>query len=291
MTLTTSSHSTRVRSADTRRRVGFTLIELLVVIAIIAVLAALTGAAIQMTMVRQRNLNTKGDVNKLQQSLDVEYSRVVKQCADDRVATPCRIPQAIRTYCGDDNRAQAIWTAMNLYRQFPQSFAEINSQPNVGGYQLSPLTTFANVALLPSGQLSPTDESGVLLFIILTQKSVAGGGAMATAGDDLSLQKLVTVTTAGGTTTLPTFKDAFGNSIGFNRWDTGSPFPGSPSPMNPKNLDPLDTRNLVLGWSNPIPVSLGFNGKYRVPNVYSPGNPNAKPPTPVYGYQAKQYGN
>jgi|GEM_PF-2605856 len=298
MTLTTSSHLEPGRCPATharagRRRGGFTLIELLVVIAIIAVLAALTGAAIQMTTVRQRNLNTKSDVNKLQQALDVEYSRVVKKCADDRVAG--RIPQQIQTYCVDPNRAQAVWTAMNLYRQFPNSFTEAQTTLTVGGYSLPPMATFASVQSLPTGQVGGNDESGVLLYIILSQKSVTGGGAMASDADNLGLQKMVTI----GSTSLPAFKDAWGNSIGFHRWDASPtvqavPFLPSPSPMNANNYDPLDTRNLVLSWTDPtngpyIRNLLSFNGHNRIPGVYSPGQPNAN--NPVYGYQAKVYGN
>ena len=124
MTLTTRAPVARPTPPA---RAGFTLIELLVVLAIIGIMLAILGVALQKTVEGQKVRTTKGELYKLQQSLDAEYDRVIKKCAEDQRSST-GLPQPIVTYAeGDPNRALAIWTALNLRRQFPETFVEAQS--------------------------------------------------------------------------------------------------------------------------------------------------------------------
>lgn len=121
---------------------------------------------------------------------------------------------------------------------------------------------------------------------------------MATSGDELGLQRKVTF----GSASLSTYVDAWGNSVGFRRWDTSGEVQGAPYTDNNNSYkDPLDPRNLVAGWQTngtPSPkrsdvTSLGFNSQNRVTTVYSP----CRLPSPsdtaddILGYRLRQFGN
>jgi hypothetical protein len=137
----------------------------------------------------------------------------------------------------------------------------------------------------------------VLLYIILSKKSVAGGGAMASSADDLSqsMQRQVTI----GGRTFNTFADKWENSVGFRRWAKDAEVQDSPY-TDPKlgNKDPLDPRNLVFGWADSIKrqdmsnPTFGFTGVNRVANVFSVGRDQA-PGTPddMLGYRLRRHGN
>jgi prepilin-type N-terminal cleavage/methylation domain-containing protein len=321
MTRTTRPRPATGRTAN--RRAGFTLVELLVVIAIVAILLAITGVALQKTVDGQKIRTSREQVYKLQQSLDIEIERVNKGCAKDQQNKA--ISPKVVEYCeGDMNRALAVWTAMKLRQQFPDTFAEATSPsyitmtatgtlalrtgsvPNGESqqYALNPLATFAGVQALTSTvlrtPLSPAnaEESGALLYIILTQKSVGGAEAMAVSGDELGQQRKA----ASG---LNTFADAYGNSIGFCRWygcNTGedevqqAEYAGGVNVFNAANRDPLDPRNLVLGWAdgtklgqmNPSPWF--FNGRNRLATVYSLGRVLADPTDDLMGYRLRRFG-
>jgi prepilin-type N-terminal cleavage/methylation domain-containing protein len=275
-------------------RRGLTLIEIVVVVAIIAVLTALSAAALSKVVEVQRNKTSKDRLYKLQLALDAEYERVVSQCADDQRKK--RIPDGVMKYAeGDEYRAQAIWTALQLRRQFPTNFFEaINGvtvrDRNTGQtlYTLQPHDVFAkfnsgtrdaNGAWIPNTGGQPNEESGVLLYLILTDKSVGGGGAMGRSGDELTQAQQRTVGPG-----FQTFSDAWENSIGFHRWYAGAEvqnqeWAGSVNTFNSANLDPLDKRNLIIGWSpdpnDPRRVAMAsilqFTGQNRVATVYSIG--------------------
>jgi prepilin-type N-terminal cleavage/methylation domain-containing protein len=263
-------------------RSAFTLVEMMVVIAIIATLLAITGVAVQKTAEGQRYKTTREQLLKGQQTLDLEYERIVKQCTNPNNT----IPQPVVNYCESDvNRSRAVWTAMNLRQQFPDSFAEalssvyisqdssgvlhlrIEATPLVPPlpaapptmpmgetliYWLKPVSTFAVVATaVPIPK--PMDESGSLLCIIIGSKTVAGGGAMATSSSDLGHPRQVLF----GAVPLDTYRDAWDNSVGFRRWygvnagedEVQQPqYYGSTNLSNANNHDPMDPRNLVAGW-------------------------------------------
>jgi len=283
---------------------GFTLIELLVAMAIIAILIALLGVALSKTTERQKNNSSKQQADKLQKSMDAEVERIVKQCNADRGNGV--IPPAITSYCDiNADRALAVWTAMNLRRQFPESFAEAQTDVTVNGFTLKRLATFDEVQTLTTGTLQANEESGILLYIILAKKSVSGNGAMANAADDLT--QGMTKSYGLGGKPFTAFADAWDNAMGFKRWYTGGPVQGSPF-TDPKltNKDPLDPRNLIGGWMDPAApaqlnvkrVQLQTLGLFALDNlnrtatVYAPGK-DKLPLTgdDILGINSRRYGN
>lgn len=295
-------------------RPGFTLVEMLMVVAIITILLAITTVGLQKATDAQKNRSSKEQVYKLQQSLDAEYQRVVQQSADD--VRGGKVPQAVKDYCDKDaNRATAVWTAMQLRRQFPQSFAEVllhiyianrngalvmdvttNPSPPDSVYLLRSLATFQQVnGATTTAQNAQTDESGALLYLILAEKSASGGGAMASSADELSRLRQVPF----GPKSLNTFADAFGRSLGFTRWDQSAEVQAPPY-LDAKNpiKDPLDPRNLVAGWADPAkraqmatapPRGLLFTGQNRMANVYSLGKDMADPSDDIIGYRLRRF--
>ena len=331
MTLTTRAPAARPAPPA---RAGFTLIELLVVLAIIGIMLAILGVALQKTVEGQKVRTTKGELYKLQQSLDAEYDRVIKKCAEDQRSST-GLPQPIVAYAeGDPNRALAIWTALNLRRQFPETFVEAQSavfvtQNNTSGalairvapvpagetavYTLQPLETFRGELqgiVLPGGY-PVNEESGALLYVILAKKSVSGGGAMAGAADDLSATAQRKA--AFGGKELPTFADQWINTVGFRRWygsQTGDLAEVQAAPyLDAKktgNIDPIDPRNLVAGWTLPSPpnaantantrkrtemTTFGFTGANRMATVYSLGKLKTDPTDDIFGFRLRKFGN
>lgn len=259
-------------------RSGVSLIEILVVLAIIGILLALTAAALQKTVETQNMRTSETQVFKLQQALDGEYERVVTECA--RQAANDQIPpQIVNGVCeGDKARAKALWTAIQLRLNFPDSFAEVRMLPlniqdknGTNVYQVQRPATFAGV---PGGTatLSAEEESGALLYMILTKRSVSGGGAMATAAEDLTQASRRKVSVGG--IELETFSDAFKQSVGFRRWEQTQTTTENASmyndPTNPSivagevqkppfvdatktgagvNRDPLDPQGAIKNWN------------------------------------------
>ncbi len=264
------------------RRAGFTLIELLVVISIIAVIAALAGVALLSTSESQRRNSVDQQVDKLQKALDSEYGTVLANASKE-----ANIPPAVVTYADGVPRARALWAAANLRRNFPDTFAEAGARVTVvPGFQLEALAPFNGLA----GAGNPHEESAALLYIVLTQKSASGGGSTAGSGDELGQTRDVTLNGRP----FKVFVDAWGNSIGFVRWETGTEAVNRRVPGVGGNFDPLDTSNLVSGWTDTTKrawaASSGmFNTGRPTPNwpnngappmnrmvsVYSPGKDKA----------------
>src|SRR5688572_30121657 len=111
--------SLRITCARARR--GMTLIEILVALSIVAILLALTGAALQKTRERSDFNRTSESVYKFQKALDEEYGR------RNAAARKEDYDQALFNFCdGSKERAQAVHVAIQQRRYFPQTFAEAN---------------------------------------------------------------------------------------------------------------------------------------------------------------------
>jgi len=267
----------------TRLRAGFTLIEILVVVAILAILTALVAAGIGKVKNGQLSRNTEGTVTKLQQALDTQWKTVIDQCRKDSrgITSSSAAYNSVLTFCGNDSdRAMALWTYLNLKREFPQSFLEainpvvlLNPTSGQPVVILLPRATFASVAVLPTvvaggvttstastaGLSTPggvsvanqpvttgigTDEaeSAILLFLALSEKASSGANF---ASDDAM---------KGAQTSLGTFRvftDAWGAPIKFIRF--ANPTIASEIAQPPylgSSADPIDT---VGKLANAIP--------------------------------------
>ncbi len=273
-----------------RTRAAVTLIELLVVLAIIATLVALTGAAVYKTAEIQKARSTKNQLFKLQQSLDTEYERIVKQCETDQLQG--RIPKEVIAFCDNDReRIRAVWTAMKLRQHFPDSFAEATSGFGIPGYNLQPLATFANLQGAPT--LDPATQSAVLLYIILAEKSVSGGGAMAASADELGLTREIPVGNRG----FRVFLDPYENPIGFQRWRQSDDVQ-TPDYMDIKAVfhDPLDPTGKIVNWPDTTKrdatrSALQFNNRNRLATVYSLGKDRQLgTEDDLYGYVLRRHG-
>lgn len=260
----------------TKRRAGFSLIELLVVLAIIGVIAALAGVALFGTSESQRRNSTDQALDKLQKALDAEYQNVLSRATND--GSNNAIPPAVVTYADGVQRAKSLWAAANLRRNFPDTFAEAGAavtvvpNPNVTLAALTPFTGLASAG-------NPHEESAALLYIILTQKSNSGGGSTAGSGDELGPTHDVTLNGRP----FKTFIDPWGNSIGFVRWETGAEAVNRRVAGVGGNFDPLDTSNLVSGWTDTTKrtwvAGSGLFNAGRLVNGTPNGNwPNGAPP-------------
>jgi prepilin-type N-terminal cleavage/methylation domain-containing protein len=334
--MTRTTHAPARRTGRARPRRGVTLVELLVVIAILTVLLALTSAAVMKTKASAANNRTSEYVVKLQKALGGEVERV-----NARAGNGANVPAALLAYAdGNAQRARAINVAVEQLRYFPQTFAEATSDVYLiqNG---SSLYRFAQVAMnkyptLKSGEsvlytwthlkhfeavfplVTATDtyaanqESGALLYVILSQASAAGGGAMAAAADDLTAAQKLNVTLGG--TQLATFADGFQNSIGFSRWYAQAEVQSAPYAVSGAggNADPLDPQNLCYGWAAYNPTAqadgntkaqqvynlLQFANQNRVTTAYSYGANGTADKVPdvygnddVFGFRTSQPGN
>lgn len=300
-----------------RRRAGFTLIEMLVVIAIIVLLIGLSSAALMRTVERQNYARSREQITKLQTALNSELAEVNKK------ARGAEIPQPVLDYCdGDVARARAVLVAMTQRQQFPQTFNEaltpsyITQDTNgilhlrVGGvpggespiYPHPPLAVFRGPTgvngLTPPG--GANEESGVLLYIILTQKSNTSG-AMGNAGDDLTNATRVDIQFGGQK--REAFADGFKLAIGFRRWENGSEAQ-APDYADQKLVykDPLDPAPHLIGrWSTTAAkqsemAQLGFSAatsssSYRLASVYSFGKDKVASADDVHGFRILKIGN
>jgi hypothetical protein len=251
---------------------------------------ALTGAAVYKTAEIQKARSTKNQLFKLQQSLDAEYERIVKQCETDQLQG--RVPKEVVAFCDNDReRIRAVWTAMKLRQHFPDSFAEAASGFGIPGYTLPPLATFVNLQGVPAPDLAT--QSAVLLYIILAEKSVSGGGAMAASADELGTTREIPLGNKG----FRVFLDPYENPIGFQRWRQSEDVQ-TPDYVDVKAafFDPLDPTGKILNWSDATKrdatrSALQFNNRNRLATVYSLGKDRRfGTDDDLYGYVLRRHG-
>lgn len=294
-------------SAFGRVRSGISLIEILVVISIIVILMALTGAALQKTRESANYNRTSESVYKLQKSLGSEIDRVNEQARKKKLD---ELPPALLTYCDNSEaRARAVYVAMEQRKYFPETLAEANTPTYIvydsggvmhlraNGLQAGDVVQYAHPVSVTFRELGPgpsgrpaNEESGALLYLIMSKQSIAGGGAMASAADDLSnsLRREVAFNGVG----RQTFADQFNQTLGFHRWENAVSQPELASHAG--NKDPLDPQNLIGNWTaykRTDLAGLGFGNGYRVQSVYSFGRSQGDPKAAIHGFRMLQAGN
>src|SRR5262245_39699643 len=218
---------------QTAVRRGFTLIELLVVIGIMVLLVSLSIVAVFKVRETGTDSTTDVTVSKLQnQGLDAEYAAVVAKCHQD--LNNGSIPTEVIAYCDNDrDRALAVWTAANLKRNFPESFAEaIAPTPVVpatntnAAYTLLVSKTFNDIPRTPAPPANPDDQQRAALIYMILSKSTRSGNEFGSAAATPGATGEVTIKTATGANlygdkSFTVFRDPYGTPITYYRWAKG----------------------------------------------------------------------
>lgn len=282
----------RYRAAPPRRA-GFTLIELLVVIAILALLTALTVGAINSVRTAQTNRASDQMVTNLQKGVDQTLKAVLDEATSDKNPDLAKV----LSFCdGDKDRAKSLLAYLYVKREFPATFAEATTAVTIPGViTLLPHKAFTSVATGGGA----TDESAVLLYLLLTEK---GNRGVLTGAEG-------TLTTTDGNYTV--FRDANYRPVRFQRWYEATELDNPPY-ANPKAIkgvtitDPYDRQSQFDGkgklthWTNATnrPLALtalglsNFDGRNKVVTVVADGED--KTPNTFddrYGYRLGQIGN
>jgi prepilin-type N-terminal cleavage/methylation domain-containing protein len=283
-----------------RARSAFTLVEMLVVIGIIALLAALTAAAVTRIREQSRENYTNVHLNKIQMELEKQWKA---QVALIKSETP---PAAIVELTKDQNgsqdlvRARALHLKLRLRQEFPQNFSELTPiQPLGGPYVYQVKAGFKTALKAPlAAETTPEAQSAALLYLILSQ----GSGGTRTDVDTIARTKLMDYPQQNNAPAIPlkVFADEWGSHIGFRRWADDDmtdvvnelnlpPYVAAPAPPAPgisKN-DPQDpeghfspffqpawpaaNRQLALQLLATPKLQNPFDGTNRGPFVFSAG--------------------
>lgn len=192
---------------DRKRRAGFTLLELVVVIAIIAILVAISTAAVGKFIAVQQTSNTETTIRKVYARLMAQYESVVKSAREEDMAKTVGGSTAqvfLDMAGGDGRRARAIYVKARLKQEFPITFAEALSP--------SPLTAKQSYTNAFTGKTGGSHESSACLLEALK----LGRRGNTLAADDfgsISVQSVLGV---------DVLVDSWGTPLQFYRWPTGN---------------------------------------------------------------------
>ena len=247
-------------------RAGFTLVELLTVISIMSLLIGLIVSASMKFRETVTRRAAEDQIKQRQLKLYDDYSAVLQNCHQKP------LPDEIVAYAGGDrDRARAIHTAATLRAHFPETFVEAASDVVIGGYKYEKKSTFKSVTTTTLSPADPDMEAAVLLYLILTERSVGGTGG---APDNVAAGEKRTVKFGGKD--FDVFIDIYGMPLTYRRWLRSGELDAAPyahaSPAG--SIDPLDPKKLITGTYltalNGTP-NLGFTGANRRPSVISFG--------------------
>ncbi|HJZ56934.1 MAG TPA: prepilin-type N-terminal cleavage/methylation domain-containing protein [Gemmataceae bacterium] len=243
-----------------RPRAAFTLIEMIVVLSIMALLAALTAAAVMRLRESSRESNTNVHLNKIHMELQKQWAARVALINAETL--PPVLIELTKDGAGvpDLVRARALHRKLRLRQEFPQNFGEVYSDiklidPFGSQYVYSGKTAFKTALKAPRKlapnsfeELIPEAQSAALLALILSQ----GGGGSTTDVDSIARTTLLPFRQDNNAPDiqLKVFADEWGNPIAFRRWidddmtdvqaDLNQPPFTSAAQVTAGNMDPDD---------------------------------------------------
>lgn len=228
-------------------RAGFTLVELLTVISIMSLLIGLIVSASMKFRETVTRRAAEDQIKQRQLKLYDDYSAVLQNCHQKP------LPDEIVVFAeGDRDRARAIHTAATLRAHFPETFVEAANDFFIGTYKYEKKSTFKSVVGVVLSPADPDMEAAVLLYLILTERSVGGTGG---SPDNVAAGEKRTVklgTAAPNVKDFEVFIDRRGTPLTYRRWLRSAELDAAPyAHLAPgSTIDPLDPKNLVAGWAN-----------------------------------------
>jgi prepilin-type N-terminal cleavage/methylation domain-containing protein len=219
------------------RRAGFTLIELLVVISIIALLMALSAGAFFRVRASQTKTNSIATVKKVDGALHARWSSISNSAKDEIRNKSTPAAKAALSEAGNDaDVALTLLLYAKMRNELPTNFVEATTATPIGmsSTSLQPRKHFVAAIPLPVTSTGSPEESGVCLFIALTNSG--GDGAVAEGGLDQQA-----ISTTIGPNTYRTFGDAWGTPLAFVRHAYPLEVQGPPYvPTGKTAFDPFD---------------------------------------------------
>ena len=277
----------RLGAARASARTGFTLIELLVTTAIIALLMALTGAAVSAARSSQKVSNTRMLISKLDAILSEQLSRYGSLTVDTSGAPAGASLGAYRAWSIRRNRISGDmpdrWTDVQYMAESAWAPATASQRAYIGIWNGS------------SVKPSPTYAGAECLFMIV----MMGGIADCLDCGDLKTADVGDVDDDG----FNEFLDEWGNPIGFILWPCGVELPigsGSQFFTGTRALD-----NPFTGYPRPtlgmkaLIYSAGPDGEYGFDRINetctlsapSSGTVNFGPGTDCGNWQSATFAN
>jgi len=218
-----------------KARRGFSLIELLVVIAIIAVLMALTSAAVIKFRATAMSRTTTTNLSKSRAKLGEQWKTYTDRLNNHSLSDPnnAAYANAARaTFPGaldSDTRVKARYVQLRQVQAFPMNFTEAfwpitgtpaASAPDAWTGYGSPTGYLAGLGITPSNYSSwsslPADVQASICVLMILERGPGGNGATA---DDLGTTAVGNVS-LGGSATARGIIDAWQKPVLFIRTNT-----------------------------------------------------------------------